>query len=471
MADADVLWLDATGQAELVRTGELSASELIELAIDAIDRIDPQLNAVIHHLGDKARAAATAGELGDGPFTGVPMLVKDIVAHTAGDPYHCGMQVLKDAGWTEPDDAYLVRRFRAAGFNVCGKTNLPELAFDVTTEPVAYGPTHNPWNLDHSPGGSSGGSGAAVAAGLVPVAHANDMGGSIRIPASHCGLVGLKPSRARTSLGPRFGEVWGMLCHEHVITRSVRDTAGVLDCTAGAWPGDPYTAPPPARPFLEEVGADPGRLRIGLRHTVPPDGAASDPECAAAVEATGALLASLGHSVESGSPAALDDAEFMQIGLLFSAAAARELDRWGDELGRKLAADDVEPGTWAMAEVGWGTSAPQLLAAQEYAHSWSRRMASWWADDGFDLLVTPTVGVPPRRLGLGELQPGEVSFTMPSDVTGQPAVSLPLHWTADGLPIGVQLTAAAWREDLLLRVAAQLEQVQPWAGRRPPVHA
>ncbi len=263
-----VAWMDATAQAELVRTGAASPAELVAAAIERIQTLDPDLNAVIHPLFEKATTAA-AGPLPDGPFRGVPFLVKDAVAHTAGDPYHCGMRLLRDRGWTEANDSYLVERFRAAGFVIVGKTNTPEMASDFTTEPVAYGPSRNPWNVSRSTGGSSGGSGAAVASGMVPVAHGNDMGGSIRVPSAHCGLVGLKPSRARTSLGPNFGEFWGMLTHEHVLARSVRDTAAVLDCTAGARPGDPYTAPPPARPWRDEVGVPPGRLRIGLLHGHP----------------------------------------------------------------------------------------------------------------------------------------------------------------------------------------------------------
>ncbi len=223
--------------------------------------------------------------------------MKDAVAHTAGDPFHCGMAFLKERGHTEETDSYLAAKLRRAGFVFVGKTNLPELAASFLTEPVAYGPTHNPWDPGRSTGGSSGGSAAAVASGMVPAAHANDMGGSIRVPASACGLVGLKPSRARTSLGPAFGEYWAMLTHEHVVTRTVRDSAAILDCTAGAMPGDPYTAPPPSRAFADEVGADPGQLRVGWRTAIPAGGFA-DPECVRAVERAIATLSDLGHFVE-----------------------------------------------------------------------------------------------------------------------------------------------------------------------------
>ncbi|HEV2308985.1 MAG TPA: amidase family protein, partial [Acidimicrobiia bacterium] len=299
----DAAWLDATAQAELVRSGEATPSELVDAAIARVEALNPQLNAVIYDRSEKARAEA-AGPLPDGPFRGVPMLLKDAVAHTAGDPYHCGMRALKEAGWVEPEDTWLVERFRAAGFVIVGKTNTPELASSATTEPLAYGATHNPWDLGRSPGGSSGGSAAAVAAGMVAVAHGNDMGGSIRMPSSMCGLVGLKPSRARGTLGPEYGEYWAMTTHEHVLTRTVRDTAGVLDAIAGAAPGDPYTAPPPARPFIAEVGADPGRLRIGFRVDAPniPPLASG----AAAVQHAAEQPEALGHVVEPAALPALD---------------------------------------------------------------------------------------------------------------------------------------------------------------------
>ncbi|MDQ1480926.1 MAG: amidase, partial [Actinomycetota bacterium] len=292
MAD-DFALLDATAQAALVANGDATPVELVDAAIARIESSNPALNAVIHERFDRARAEAASASLPDAPFPnapfrGVPFLVKDAVCHTAGDPFHCGMRLLKRLQWTATDDTWLAERFRAAGLVSVGKTNTPELATSVTTEPVAYGATHNPWDLARSPGGSSGGSAAAVAAGMVPIAHGNDMGGSIRFPASMCGIVGLKPTRARTTLGPDFGEYWGPLTHEHVLTRSVRDTAAVLDAIAGGAPGDPYTAPPPVRPFREEVGAPPGRLRIGMR-TQRRDGERSHPECEAAVADAGRL--------------------------------------------------------------------------------------------------------------------------------------------------------------------------------------
>jgi amidase len=465
-------WTDATAQAELVRAGDATATELVDAAIERIERLDPQLNAVIHPLFDKARAAA-AGPLPDGPFRGVPLLVKDAVAHTAGDPYHCGMRFLKDRGWTEDADSYLIERFRAAGFVIVGKTNTPELASDFTCVPDAYGATHNPWALDHSTGGSSGGSAAAVASGMVALAHGNDMGGSIRVPSSMCGLVGLKPSRARTSLGPAFGEFWGMLTHEHVLTRSVRDTAAVLDATAGPRPGDPYTAPPPARPWRDEVGADPGRLRIGFRTRIPESTDDAHPDCVAAVAATAALLDQLGHDVAESGPAALDDDLDNALMRYFAVVIGRELDRWSARVGVPITEADVEPRNWGHYQRGNEVNGRQFLAASETLQGWHRRLASWWTPDGdFDLLVTPTFEVPPPLLTeVAGRDDARGRFTMPWDITGQPAISLPLHWSDDGLPIGVQLVAPAWREDLLLRVAAQLEAARPWANRRPPVSA
>jgi amidase len=463
----DFSWMDAVEQAELVRAKEVSPLELVDAAIARIERLDPYLNAVIHRMYDKARDAAESSDLPDGPFRGVPFLMKDAVAHTAGDPFHCGMAFLKARGHTEESDSYFAAKLRAAGFVFVGKTNLPELAASFLTEPVAYGPTHNPWDLARSTGGSSGGSAAAVASGMVAAAHANDMGGSIRVPASACGLVGLKPSRARTSLGPAFGEYWAMLTHEHVVTRTVRDSAAILDCTAGAMPGDPYTAPPPSRPFAEEVGADPGRLRIGHR-TAKPGGDAPDPECVAAVERAVSALASLGHDVEPAAFPELDMLPPVSMGI-FATAIARELDRWGERYGVTIGESDVEPRVWLAATIGRGVSSPDYISLVELAQRWARQAAHWWAE-GNDILVTPTMPVVPPELGSADtidLGP----FTMPWNFAGQPAISLPLHMSESGLPVGVQLVAAYGREDLLFRVAAQLEQALPWADRRPAISA
>jgi amidase len=470
----DLARLDATAQAELVARGELTARDLVDAAIERIERVDGRLNAVIHRRFERARDKAPAAR---GPLAGVPFLVKDAVCHTAGDPFHAGMQVLKDAGWTEPDDTWLAARFRNAGFVFVGKTNTPELAASVTTEPLAYGPTHNPWDDTRSPGGSSGGSAAAVAAGLVPVAHGNDMGGSIRFPASMCGIVGLKPTRARTTLGPDFGEYWGPLTHEFVLTRSVRDTAAVLDAVAGAAPGDPYTAPPPVRPYRNEVGAPTGRLRVGFR-TETPDGEPSHADAVRAVESTALLLEELGHDCNPASIPALDNSYNQGFVTVLSTAVARDVGRWSARLGRDITSE-LEPMNTFFATMGNSISGVEYVAAMEDMQAWTRRVASWW--DDHDLLVVPTSPEPPVRLGvLAPTNPDPhvaeraghlVTFCTPFDVTGQPALSLPLHWNDEGMPIGVQLVAAYGREDVLLRVAAQLEDARPWAERNPPIHA
>jgi amidase len=302
------------------------------------------------------------------------------------------------------------------------------------------------------------------------------MGGSIRIPASECGLVGLKPTRARGTLAPDFGEYWGPLTHEHVVTRSVRDCAAVLDAIAGPAPGDPYTAPPPSRPFAREIGASPGSLRIGF--TLESGLAEIHPECARAVDLTAKLLAELGHRVKPARVAALD--EQLEATAWISASVAHDLDRIGRELGAKIGPDDLEPMNWMLAENGRRMSAVEYVASAEAAQAWARRIQKWWAD-GHDVLVTPTLTTPPPRLGrfapdvpIPQLMAGMGAlgvFTWPFNVTGQPAISLPLHWTPDGLPIGVQLIAAYGREDVLLRLAAQLEAARPWAGRLPRIHA
>jgi amidase len=469
--------LDATGQAELVRDGEVSPSELLEGAIGRIEALNPELNAVISDLSDKAIAAA-GRPLPDGPFRGVPMLLKDLACHSAGDPFHEGMAFLKRLKWTEAEDQYLARKFRDAGFVFLGKTNTPELGILPTTEPAAYGPTRNPWDTARSPGGSSGGSAAAVAVGLVPVAHANDGGGSIRIPASHCGLVGLKPSRGRVSLGADFGDVISGLAIEHVVCRSVRDSAAVLDAICGDMSGDPYVAPARERPYSEELAADPGRLRVGLMTTPPGGQFAAHPDCIAAAEATARILEQLGHQVEPAHPAALDDPEYIPTFLVrWTAGVAWNLKYWEAKTGESIGADDVEPTTWALAELGRSHSAADYLHAVEHHQGLTRAIAAWW-QDGFDLLLTPTTGEPATPLGTFAPDPENpvapimrsvplATFTAMFNTTGQPAISLPVHWTADGLPVGAQLVAAYGREDQLIRVAAQIEQASPWADRWP----
>ena len=479
----DLVQLDATAQAELVRRGEATPLELVEAAIARIEAVNPQLNAVITPLLDKARAGAASAELPDGPFRGVPFLLKDLGCHSAGDPYHEGLRFLRDLNWVAEQDTYMAAKLRRAGFVFVGKTNTPELAILPTTEPEAYGPTRNPWDTGRSPGGSSGGSAAAVAAGMVPAAHANDGGGSIRIPASACGLVGLKPSRGRISLGPEHGEFWQGMAVEHVVTRSVRDCAAILDVVAGPMPGDPYTAPPPARPYRHEVGRDPGRLRIGLMTSAPGGVIPVHPDCVGATQDAARLLESLGHRLEESYPPALDDHKTRgrHFWAVLTSQVAASLDAWSKKTGQTLEPDVLELNTRTAAEIGRTRTARRYVEAVEWLHTDARRIADWW-EQGFDLLLTPTMAEPPPRLGQFVATPDDpmaaarrtaslAPFTPAFNVTGQPAVSLPLTWNADGLPVGVHLVAASGREDVLIRLAAQLEQARPWADKWPPVRA
>ena len=477
--------LDAVAQAALVRDGEASPLELVDAAIARIEAVNPQLNAVIHERFERAREEA-AGPLPDGPFRGVPMVVKDLDGMTEGDPYHAGTNHLKRLGYVADHDSYLQAKFKQAGLIVVGKTNTPELGLVVTTEPEAHGPTRNPWNPAHSTGGSSGGSAAAVASGMVPIGHAGDGGGSIRIPASECGLVGLFPSRGRHSIGPEQGEAWGGLVRRLAVTRSVRDAAVALDAVAGWMPGDPYSAPSPTRPFADEVGTEPARLRIGIRTQPGDPSVVTHPDCVAAAEHVGALLASLGHDVTPAQHELFDDeaAQTAFTGHFINAFAvwtATELEDLADLSGEPVTEDGVEAGTWALAEMGRQVSGVQFQQALDHFSIFTRRMEQWWAD-GNDLLLTPTITEPPPELGQFATTPENplnglfraspmVQFTVPFNVSGQPAISLPLHWNDAGLPIGVQLVAAYGREDLLVQVAAQLEAAQPWAHRLPPIHA
>ena len=472
----DLARLDAVAQADLVRTGQASPLELVDAAIARIEALDPRLNAVIHRRFERAREEA-AGELPDGPFRGVPFLLKDLWPTSAGDPFHMGIQGFKDAGYVHPEDANLTKRYREAGFVIVGRTNTPELGLVATTEPLAYGPTRNPWDPERGPGGSSGGAAAAVASGMVPCANASDGGGSIRIPAAMCNLVGLKPSRGRGSMGP-IREEWGVSV-QHVVSHSVRDTAAVLDATWSPFPGDGVVAPPPGRPWVDEIGVvEP--LRIGvLDHAI---GVPTDPECTAAARRGAELCAALGHHVEDAHPAELDRMadHGPLVTTMWAVGAKASLASLAGLLGRELTEDDVEPGTWALAEWGGSFSALDLASAQGAMGQVRRRLAAWWEE--YDLLITPTTAAPPPPLGqlvATEEEPLRgligstpyATFTAVFNQSGQPAISVPLHRTADGLPVGTQFVAAYGREDLLIRVAAQLEQEVRWADTRAPVHA
>ncbi|HZP30618.1 MAG TPA: amidase [Acidimicrobiia bacterium] len=477
----DLAFVDATAQAELVRAGDASPSELVDAAIARIEAVDPVLNAVVMRRFEEARAEAeamSAPDAPDAPFRGVPFLTKDLHCTTAGEPDSEGSRFLKEAGYLATVTTSLAARYRQAGFVNLGRTNSPELGLVPTTEPEAWGATHNPWDLGRSPGGSSGGSAAAVAAGLVPVAHASDGGGSIRIPAAACGLVGLKPSRGRVSSGPVGGELFKVLSVQHVVTRTVRDCAALLDVAAGPEPGDPIVAPAPAAPFGAQVGADPGRLRVGLLTQMPGRSEATDPECVAAAEAAGALLESLGHEVEPTDGGFLHYEGLMAgFGTLWAVNTATALAAWGREVGRAVTAEDVEPLTWTLAERGRGVDAVTYAETLTDIQTACRRIMAWWTDH--DLLLTPALGEPPVPLGTfapvdGDVFAGYVRagrftpFTGFANMTGQPALALPIGTTASGLPLGVQLVAAYGREDVLLRVAARVEEARPWADRRPP---
>lgn len=478
----ELMKLDATAQAEFVRKKQVSPLELVDAAITAIERVNPQLNAVITPLFEKARAQARDEAVAQGPFGGVPLLLKDLICTTAGDPIYSGARVFRDARFVAPADSYLAEKFKAAGFINLGKTNTPEFGLNATTEPEAFGPSRNPWDITRSTGGSSGGSAAAVASRMVAVGHASDGGGSIRIPASECGVVGLKPSRGRVSLGPDFGDFWAGLATEGVVTRSVRDSAAVLDAIAGYMPGDPYAAPPRRRPYAQEVGADPGWLRIGVMTRTPQGCAPLHPDCLAAVTETVRLLRSLNHMVEEAHPAPLDETDFGGHFLdLVGAHAAMSVQRMSTQFGRKLNPEDFEPWTWNIIARGQRIAAADYLDTAHWLQLWARRVAQWWTH-GFDLLLTPTIAEPPVPLGTLVLISGDpeaslarltnlIPFTPAFNVTGQPAISLPLFWNAAGLPIGSQLVAPFGREDLLIRLAAQLEAALPWADREPPVCA
>jgi amidase len=484
----DTRWLDATAQAELIATREATSTELVDASIERIEQLDGEVNAVVMRWFDRARAQAHAfDELPlhsaqrTTAFAGVPFLIKDLGIHAAGMPLTSGNRAALDAQPLSNHDSNLMARFRDAGLITLGRTNTPEFGSLPVTEPLAYGPTRNPWDLEHTPGGSSGGAAAAVAAGMVPIAHASDGGGSIRIPASCSGLVGLKPTQGRSSMGPERDE--SGLSTQLCVSRSVRDTARMLDAVHGPGVGDTVIAPPPSRPYVEELGVDPGRLRIGLLDTHP-IGGVLHADCIEAVRSAAALLEGLGHDVTLGHPPVLEDREFpRRFAAMWATLMAVNIEALGTTIGREMTADDIEPVNWAQGDYAGHLSATQYAMALAAVGQYRRKMHQWWAD-GWDLLLTPTLAAPPLRIGAlydadDEIAPDDpmapstragrfVAFTPPFNATGQPAISLPLHWNGAGLPVGVQLVAAYGREDLLIRVAAQLEAAAPWAQRRPP---
>lgn len=469
---------DALGLAELVRKREVQPIDLVDGAIAALERTEEKLNAVTAEMFEHARSAARQKGLA-GPFAGVPFLLKDLRARYAGVATSEGSVLF--AGIPATHDSEIVSRHKRAGLICIGKTNTPEFGLTATTEPHAFGATANPWDPGRTPGGSSGGAAAAVAARIVPMAHASDGGGSIRIPAACCGLVGLKPTRGRNPLGPEVGDVMNGLVVEHAVTLSVRDSAALLDATSGPDVGDPYCAPPPDRPFLAEVGADPGCLRIAYS-TRSPSGTAVDGSCVEAVEETARLLLDLGHRVEEDLPEYDDRAFRLAFTTLWFSNLAHAIAASSEALGRELTFADFEPMTWALGQRGSAMSASQYLAAVAAIQAMARRVAPFFLK--YDAWLTPTLSTPPPRLGY--LHPGRnesdlkpfgrrvrefVPFTQFANATGQPAVSLPLHWTATDLPVGVHFTARFGDEATLFRLAGQLEAARPWHRRRPPVCA
>lgn len=468
-------WLDAVAQAELVRRGEVAPHELIAAAAERIEQSDHALGAVNIRWFDRAieRARTTPPT---GPLAGVPFLLKDLWANYADHAISNGNRALKEARYLSPTSTWLVERFERSGLGIMGRGASPEWGSVPVTEPLAFGRTRNPWNTNHSPGGSSGGSAAAVAAGMVPAAHASDGGGSIRIPASCCGLVGLKTSQGRITTGPLRDE--SGLGVELAVTRTVRDTALLLDIAHGPGIGDTVIAAPPQRPYVDEVGAAPGRLRIGvLEHH--PHGHLVHTECVHAVQETARLLENLGHHVEHAYPSAWDDEGFAkQFGSLWATNMAVNRARTGDMLGRPLHEDEVEPINWALAELSNKMSAEAYAMALAAVSGFRRRMQAWWDVDGWDLLLTPTMAQPPAPIGFLDNDPHKplapfarsgpyVPFTAVFNASYQPAISVPMHWTPEGLPVGVQLVAAYAREDVLIRVASQLEAATQWSLRHP----
>lgn len=470
---SDLLACDATEQARLVAAGQVSAAELVEASIARIEALDGRINAVTQRFFEAARAEA-AGRPVEGPFRGVPFLVKDFYCHVKGTATTAGARLLADN--VIDHDSELMRRYRRAGFIPLGKTNVPEMVSMGTTEPAWRGATRNPWNTGHSPGGSSGGAAAAVAAGYVAAAHANDGAGSIRIPASCCGLFGLKPSRGRITLGPDVGESIGGITAEHVVTRSVRDSAAILDATCGPMAGDPYIAPAPARPFLEAVRGP----RTGLRIAVSPaiDDLAVAPECLAAVEKAAALCRSLGHRVEEVPPPFDLPAFRAALSRFWPMTLTRGLVALAEQRGADpdTLVRDLEPFNQYLYSQGIARRAVDYI--QDLVHFQGMARAFGRFFERYDVWLTPTLPFAPPRLGHFDAASlgGETAwqrvldsftFTAPANVTGLPASSVPMEWTGEGLPIGVQLTARLNDEASLFGLAAELEMANPWAGRRP----
>ncbi len=462
---------DALGLAGLIKSGEITADDLLTAVLSRVDQRNPAINAIVQRFEERARNQIKAG-LGDGCFAGVPFVLKDMSAGYAGTPTTGGSRFFET--YVATRNATLVDRYLAAGLVIFGKTNAPELGLCLATEPTLYGPCRNPWSLDRVPGGSSGGASAAVAARILPMAHATDGGGSIRVPASACGLFGMKPTRGRVPAGPEVGEGWNGLSHGHAVTLSVRDSAALLDATLGAAPGDPYGVAPPARPYLEETSTLPGKLRIGVSaHSH--QGAVPSEDVREGLISAAELCAELGHEVEWKDPA-YDHEAFMMARLRIIPANIRAvLLRRARALGREVTERDVEPVTWAMAEIGRTMAASDYLDAVVAMHKLGREFAAY--HQRYDVLLTPTNATEPVPLGWLSTKLNLATFrdrmnafggyTALFNMTGQPAMSVPLAWSANGLPLGMQFVAEFGREDVLFRLAGQLEKARPWFDKRP----
>jgi amidase len=468
----DLLLRPAVELASLIRAGEFSARELVEASLRRIDELEPRINAFTHVAHERALTEAERIGPGDGrPFAGVPIAIKDN-RPVAGMPLTMCSELFGD--FVPSHDAFLVRRFREAGFVIVGKTALPEMGILPTTEPRRFGPTRNPWALDRTPGGSSGGSAAAVAAGMVPIAHGNDGGGSTRIPAACCGLVGLKGSRGRVSVGPDAGDA--LLVCDGVLTRTVADTAHALDVLAGYEPGDATWAPAPEEPFAAAASREPGPLRIGLALTPPLEGATLDPACEQAARDAAALLESLGHRVEEIAPPWSGRDVLAEFTRIWAPMISVVVLVGGRIRGREPTEADVEPLTWLLWENARAHTSLEYVAAEGRIKALAREVVSYLV--GYDAVLTPALARPPIPIGevhgLGP-DPWEhfrrsglfTPYTAIFNVTGLPAISLPLYQTADGLPLAVQLAAGPLRENVLLSLSAQLERAQPWGDRRP----
>lgn len=486
---------DALGLAELVQRREVTPAELLDLAIARADAVNPKINAVVHRFDDRARSQIAGGL--QGPFAGVPFLLKDLMASYAGEPLRSGSRFLAD--FVPPHDSELVRRYKAAGLVIFGKTNTPELGLAPFTEPKLFGPTLNPWNTNRTAGGSSGGAAAAVAAGIVPMANGGDGGGSIRIPASCNGLVGLKPSRGLIPCGPDHGDSWWGFASEHVLTRTVRDTAAALDATAGPDAGCPYYLSPDSS-YLGALSAPSAKKRLRIAFSDHPlVGRSMDPECREGLKRTVQLLQDLGHELVEAAPTVSREEFLRAFVTMLAGETAAVLTLAARFLGRPLNRQEIEPETLALARLGQAINAEEVGIARLYFGQLTRSIGHWFAD--YDVLLTPTLARPPfptaalqgtlpEKAQLAAFNSLPIAGLVKSsnllhkfsekhfdwipntpvfNVTGQPSISLPLHWSADGLPVGMMFTAPIGQDAMLLQLSAELEQAQPWFNRVPPI--